>query len=81
MIQAASEHKFDVVLAKTQARFTRDMELVEKYPVLIEMVDEPGKIDKFAKTIEPVLNSQPKGCLMLVQDIEVLFKKHGTKVQ
>ena len=56
-------------------------ELVEKYPVLIEMVDEPGKIDKFAKTIEPVLNSQPKGCLMLVQDIEVLFKKHGTKAQ
>lgn len=29
MIQAASEHKFDVVLAKTQSRFTRDMELVE----------------------------------------------------
>ena len=31
MIQAASEHKFEVVLAKTQSRFTRDMELVEKY--------------------------------------------------
>ncbi len=31
MIEAASEHKFDVVLAKTQSRFTRDMELVEKY--------------------------------------------------
>ena len=30
MIEAASEHKFDVVLAKTQSRFTRDMELVEK---------------------------------------------------
>lgn len=31
MLRAASEHKFDVVLAKTQSRFTRDMELVEKY--------------------------------------------------
>ena len=31
MLQAASEHRFDVVLAKTQSRFTRDMELVEKY--------------------------------------------------
>ena len=31
MIEAASEHKFDVVLTKTQSRFTRDMELVEKY--------------------------------------------------
>lgn len=29
MLQAASEHQFDVVLAKTQSRFTRDMELVE----------------------------------------------------
>ena len=31
MLHAASELKFDVVLAKTQSRFTRDMELVEKY--------------------------------------------------
>lgn len=31
MLKAASEHKFEVVLAKTQSRFTRDMELVEKY--------------------------------------------------
>ena len=65
----------------TKLRSAHFLELVEKYPVLIEMVDEPGKIDKFAKTIEPILNSQPKGCLMLVQDIEVLFKKHGTKAQ
>ena len=31
MIEAAGQHKFDVILAKTQSRFTRDMELVEKY--------------------------------------------------
>jgi site-specific DNA recombinase len=31
MIEAAREHKFDIILAKTQSRFTRDMELVEKY--------------------------------------------------
>lgn len=31
MIKAASEHRFDVILAKTQSRFTRDMEMVEKY--------------------------------------------------
>lgn len=31
MIEAASQHRFDVILAKTQSRFTRDMELVEKY--------------------------------------------------
>ena len=31
MIEAASQQKFDIILAKTQSRFTRDMELVEKY--------------------------------------------------
>ena len=31
LIQDASEHKFDIVLAKSQSRFTRDMELVERY--------------------------------------------------
>lgn len=31
MIDAASRQKFDIILAKTQSRFTRDMELVEKY--------------------------------------------------
>ncbi len=31
MIEAAARREFDVILAKTQSRFTRDMELVEKY--------------------------------------------------
>lgn len=31
MLEAARRREFDVILAKTQSRFTRDMELVEKY--------------------------------------------------
>ncbi len=31
MIQAAKESRFDIILCKTQSRFTRDMELVERY--------------------------------------------------
>lgn len=31
MLQEAEEGKFDIILVKTQSRFTRDMELVEKY--------------------------------------------------
>ena len=31
MLAAAEQREFDVILAKTQSRFTRDMELVEKY--------------------------------------------------
>lgn len=31
MLQDAAEHKFDIVLCKSQSRFTREIELVEKY--------------------------------------------------
>lgn len=31
MLRAARERKFQIILCKTQSRFTRDMELVEKY--------------------------------------------------
>lgn len=31
MIEAAKEKKFQIILCKSQSRFTRDMELVEKY--------------------------------------------------
>ena len=31
LIADAQNHKFDIVLCKTQSRFTRELELVEKY--------------------------------------------------
>ena len=31
MIEAAKQKKFQIILCKSQSRFTRDMELVEKY--------------------------------------------------
>lgn len=31
LLEDAKNHKFDIVLCKTQSRFTRDMEIVEKY--------------------------------------------------
>ena len=31
LLEEAKNHKFDIVLCKTQSRFTRDMEIVEKY--------------------------------------------------
>lgn len=31
LIKDAKEHKFDIILCKTQSRFTRELELVEKY--------------------------------------------------
>lgn len=31
LLEDAKNHKFDIVLCKTQSRFTRDMEIVERY--------------------------------------------------
>lgn len=31
LLQDAEQHKFDIILCKTQSRFTRELELVEKY--------------------------------------------------
>ena len=31
LLKDAENHKFDIVLCKTQSRFTRELELVEKY--------------------------------------------------
>lgn len=68
MIQAASEHKFDIVLAKTQSRFTRDMELVEKYLhgkfiewgirfiAVVDHVDTNDRANKKSRQINGLVN-------------------------
>ncbi len=64
-------------------RNTRYFELVEKYPVVMEMVDEPEKIEKFLQTdLLPYLEHQPKGCMVYTQDVDVHLVKMGdTKIK
>lgn len=68
MIEAAKQKKFQIILCKTQSRFTRDMELVEKYihglfPVLgirfvavADNVDTEIKGNKKARQINGLIN-------------------------
>ena len=68
MIQDASEHKFDVVIAKTQSRFTRDMELVERYLhgkfpewgirfiAVVDHADTADQYNKKARQINGLIN-------------------------
>lgn len=68
MIQAAGEHRFDLVLAKTQSRFTRDMELVEKYLhgkfiewgirfiAVVDHVDTDDRANKKSRQINGLVN-------------------------
>lgn len=64
-------------------RDTRFFELVEKYPVIMEMVDTPEKIDQFLeKELLPFLENQPKGCMVYTFDVEVYLAKMGdTKIK
>jgi len=68
MISDASEKKFDIVLCKTQSRFTRDMELVEKYihnqfllwgirfVTAVDNVDSDVKGNKKSRQINGLIN-------------------------
>lgn len=47
-------------------------ELIEKYPVVVEIVDSKDSIDNFLKVIIPIMEGQPKGYLITSQDIEII---------
>ncbi len=68
MLTEAENHKFDIILCKTQSRFTRDMELVEKYihgkfllwgirfVAIADNVDTDVKGNKKARQINGLIN-------------------------
>ena len=68
MLQAAERREFEVILAKTQSRFTRDMELVEKYLhgkfvewgirfiAVVDHVDTQDRAGKKARQINGLIN-------------------------
>ena len=58
----------------------RFFELMEKFPIVVLMIDTQEKIEGFLKELLPWLEKQPKGCLVTTQDVEVhLAKKGDTK--
>lgn len=68
LLQDAEGHKFDIVLCKTQSRFTRELELVEKYihglfPIwairfvsIVDNADTEVKGNKKARQINGLIN-------------------------
>lgn len=68
LLEDAKSHKFDIVLCKTQSRFTRELELVEKYihglfPVLgirfvsiVDNADTANKGNKKSRQINALVN-------------------------
>ncbi len=68
LLKNAQQHKFDIVLGKTQSRFTRELELVEKYihglfPVwgirfisIVDNADTANKGNKKSRQINGLVN-------------------------
>ncbi len=52
-------------------------ELVEKFPIVVEIVDSEEKIQGFLEKELPWLQNQPKGCLVCTQDVDVYLSKKG----
>jgi len=52
-------------------------EINVKYPVVIEMIDNEQTLQKFIDGILPVINSQPKGCLITMQAVDIVLRKKG----
>lgn len=52
-------------------------EVTDKLPVVIELIDEEEKIRNFYETIRPQFESMRYGCLVTIENIEVLLFKSG----
>jgi hypothetical protein len=54
-------------------------EISEKLPIVVEIVDESEKIEKFFETIKPYFEKIDKGFLITMEKTNVVFYKTGRK--
>jgi len=52
-------------------------EISEKLPIVIEIIDEAGKVESFFEIIKPYLEKIKYGCIVTIEKAEVLFFKTG----
>ena len=65
LLADAEAHKFDIILCKTQSRFTRELELVEKYDIDTQemLIEKLSKLDdKGIHTVATVLEMEHMRC-------------------
>jgi PII-like signaling protein len=54
-------------------------EISEKLPLIVEIIDEPHKIDTFFESIKPYFDKIGKGHIITVDETTVLMHKTGIK--
>ena len=58
---------------------TKFWEITEKLPVVVEIVDDAEKIEKFFETIKPYFEKIRNGCIVTMEKAHVVLYKTGTK--
>jgi len=56
---------------------SRFWELTEKLPVLVELLDETGRLKDFYSFIEDDLEAMQKGCLVSLEPVDIMLMKTG----
>ncbi len=54
-------------------------ELSEKLPLVVEIIDEPDKIDSFIDHIKPYFDKIGKGHIITVDETTIILHKRGIK--
>ncbi len=54
-------------------------EINEKVPLVIEILDETEKIEKFTDIILPLFESLNKGCMITLESANIILHKKGSK--
>ncbi|MCX6303455.1 MAG: DUF190 domain-containing protein [Bacteroidetes bacterium] len=54
-------------------------EITEKLPIVIEIIDEPAKIEGFIETILPYFEKIPKGGLITLEKVNIVLHKSGSR--
>ncbi|MEZ5071079.1 MAG: DUF190 domain-containing protein [Bacteroidales bacterium] len=56
---------------------SRFWELTEKLPVVVELIDETDRLERFFALLKPHLMAMPKGCLVRMEPTRILLQKKG----
>jgi uncharacterized protein len=54
-------------------------ELTEKLPLIVEIIDEPGKIELFVDSMHKVFDEIGKGHIITVEETTIIRHKSGNK--
>ncbi len=58
---------------------TKFWDISEKLPVVVEILDESEKIEKFTKTILPYFEKIKNGCMITEEKANIVLYKKGSK--